>query len=49
MELVHSKYDTDHFERRWWEPAYWRLWKAGVRVIRSIPRPVRRRLRQLIT
>lgn len=26
-----------------------RLWKAGVRVIRSIPRPVRRRLRQLIT
>ncbi|MCB9699628.1 MAG: hypothetical protein H6738_22780 [Alphaproteobacteria bacterium] len=32
LELVQTRYDTDHFERRWWEPAYWRLWAAGDKV-----------------
>lgn len=29
LDLVQSGYDTDHFDKRWWQPSYWRLWAAG--------------------
>lgn len=32
LELYAAKYDTPEFDRRWWQPSYWRLWAAGDRI-----------------